>query len=67
MPEDRGRGGERVRLTRRGERVFYALLLIVGASVLALIYHLSTHIHYTGKGYCYGSFIECYGEEEGQK
>lgn len=52
-----------MRLTKRGERVFYALLLIVGASVLALIYHLSISIHYTEEGYCYGSFIECYGQE----
>jgi hypothetical protein len=57
-----------MRLTKRGERAFIALLLIVGASVLALIYHLSISIHYTGEGYCYGSFIECYGQEgEGKK
>ena len=57
-----------MRLTRRGERVFYALLLTAGASLLALVYHLSTHIHYTGERYCYGSFIECYGEEgEGKR
>ena len=56
-----------MRLTRRGERVFYALLLMAGASVLAIIYHLSISIHYTGEGYCYGSFIECYGKEEGKK
>lgn len=52
-----------MKLTKRGERVFYTLLLIVGASVLALIYHLSISIHYTEEGYCYGSFIECYGQE----
>jgi len=57
-----------VRLTKRGERVFYALLLALGASVLALIYHLAISIHYTGEGYCYGNFIECYGQEgEGKK
>lgn len=56
-----------MRLTRRGERVFYALLVTAGASVLALIYHLSISIHYTGEGYCFGSFIECYGKEEGKK
>ena len=57
-----------MRLTRRGERVFYALLLMAGASVLAIIYHLSISIHYTGERYCYGSFIECYGQEgEGKK
>lgn len=55
-----------MRLTKRGERVFYALLLMAGAGVLALIYHLSISIHYTGKGYCYGTFTECY-EEEGKR
>ena len=55
-----------MRLTRRGERVFYALLLAAGAVVLAIIYHLSTSIHWTGEGYCYGTFTKCY-EEEGKK
>ena len=55
-----------MRLTKRGERVFYALLLLAVASVLAIIYHLSTHIHWTGEGYCYGTFTKCY-EEEGKK
>ena len=52
-----------MKLTKRGERVFYTLLLAVGASVLALIYHLSISLHYTGEGYCYGSFEKCYQEE----
>jgi hypothetical protein len=54
-------------LTRRGERVFLALLLVAGASLLAIIYHLSISIHYTGEGYCYGTFTECYGEGEGKR
>ena len=52
-----------MRLTKRGERVFLTLLLAAGASVLALIYHLSISIHYTGEGYCYGTFAKCYQEE----
>lgn len=55
-----------MKLTKRGERVFYALLLALGAGVLALIYHLSISIHYTGEGYCYGTFEKCY-QEEGKK
>lgn len=55
-----------MRLTTRGERVFNALLLIAGAFVVAVIYYLSTHIHYTGAGYCHGTFTQCY-EGEGKK
>lgn len=55
-----------MRLTKRGERVFYALLLTAGASLLALVYHFSVSIHWTGEGYCYGTFTKCY-EEEGKK
>lgn len=55
-----------MRLTKRGERVFCALLLLAMAVVLAIIYHLSTSIHWTGEGYCYGSFTKCY-EGEGKK
>lgn len=55
-----------MRLTRRGERAFNALLLIAGAVVVAVIYYLSTHIHYTGEGYCHGSFSQCY-EGEGKE
>ena len=55
-----------MKLTKRGERAFYALLLALGAGVLALIYHLAISIHYTGEGYCYGTFEKCY-QEEGEK
>ena len=50
-----------MRLTRRGKRV-RAVAILLG---FALAYMLGTHIHYTEKGYCWGSFIQCYeGEEE---
>ena len=62
-----GRKGERVRLTARGERVFIALLAVGLALFLSLTYHLATHLHFTGEGYCYGSFTKCYaGEGEGE-
>lgn len=58
---------ESVKLTRRGERAFIALLTLGLGLFLALVFHLSTHLHFTGEGYCYGSFIECYeGEGEGK-
>jgi len=56
-----------VRLTARGERALIALLAIGLALFLSLTYHLATHLHFTGEGYCYGSFTECYaGEGEGE-
>lgn len=42
-------------------------LVLVILPALALIYYVSTHIHWTEKGYCLGSFDECYGKiEEGK-
>ena len=55
-----------MRLTKRGERVFFTLLLTAGAGVLAIIYHLSISIHWTGDRFCYGTFEKCY-QEEGKK
>jgi hypothetical protein len=56
-----------MRLTARGERAFIALLAVGLALFLSLTYHLATHLHFTGEGYCYGSFAECYaGEGEGE-
>lgn len=53
-----------MRLTQRGKRA-RALLIVAG---VALVYMLGTHIHYTEKGYCWGSFSQCYGQEgEGKK
>jgi hypothetical protein len=60
-----GRKDESVKLTRRGEGAFIALLTLALGLFLALVFHLSTHLHFTGEGYCYGSFIECY-EGEGK-
>ena len=57
-----------MKLTRRGERVFITLLTIGLGLFLALVFHLSTHLHFTGEeGYCYGSFIECYEGEGGRE
>ena len=39
-------------------------LVLVILPVLALIYYVSTHVHYTGTGYCWGTFLQCYGQEE---
>lgn len=50
-----------MRLTRRGKRV-RAVLIVAG---VALVYMLATHIHYTAKGYCWGTFSQCY-ELEGE-
>jgi len=56
-----------MKLTARGERVFIALLTIGVALFLAVTYHLATHLHFTGGGYCYGTVNECYlSEEEGK-
>ena len=56
-----------MKLTRRGE-----IVLLIGTATIALIallgiYKLSISIHYTGTGYCWGSFDKCYGEEEGKR
>lgn len=49
-----------MKLTKRGERLYAALL--IGAALLALygIYELVGHIWYIqGKGYCWGTMLEC--------
>lgn len=56
-----------MRLTRRGE-----IVLALGLAALALlallgIYKVSISTHYTGEGYCWGTFEKCYGEGEGKK
>jgi hypothetical protein len=51
-----------MKLTRRGEIVFGALLAITGLVVLSVILHLATHIHFVDTNFCYGTFIECFGE-----
>lgn len=53
-----------MRLTKRGKRV-RAIAILIG---VALAYMLGTHIHYTEGGYCWGSFVKCYGPEgEGER
>lgn len=52
-----------MKLTRRGE-----IVLAIGIATIALIallgiYKVAISVHYTGSGYCFGSFIECYGQE----
>ena len=52
-----------MKLTRRGE-----VVLALGVATLALlallgIYKVAISVHYTDRGYCFGSFIECYGNE----
>lgn len=56
-----------MKLTRRGE-----IVLALGVATLALlallgIYKVAISVHYTDRGYCFGSFIECYGKEEGKR
>ncbi len=53
-----------MKLTKRGKRV-RAIAILLG---VALSYILGTSIHYTEKGYCWGSFVKCYAlEGEGKK
>lgn len=54
-----------MRLTKRGERVFALGLAVMLALALLGIYKAATSIHWTGEGYCVGSFTKCY-EEEGK-
>jgi hypothetical protein len=55
-----------VRLTKRGERVFLLGLAVMLALALLGIYKAAISVHWTGGGYCVGSFTQCY-EEEGEK
>ena len=48
-----------MKLTKRGRRA----VTVVALLWLALICYAATHIHYTEEGYCWGSFIQCYGQE----
>ena len=49
-----------MKLTKRGERLFAALLVIAGLVLFAGIVWLSGHIHWVGTHYCFGSFEHCY-------
>lgn len=56
-----------MKLTRRGEIVLAIGLASVALIALLGIYKVAVSVHYTGAGYCWGSFVECYGKEEGKK
>lgn len=56
-----------MKLTKRGEIVLAIGLATIALTALLGIYKLSISIHFTGTGYCWGSFIECYGKEGGEK
>ncbi len=55
-----------MRLTKRGERVFLLGLAVMLALALLGIYKAAISVHWTGEGYCVGSFTKCY-EEEGKR
>ena len=46
-----------MKLTRKG-KIAVGILILLGA--LALVY-ISTHIWWTGSGYCFGSAVKCLG------
>lgn len=51
-----------MRLTKRGEKALaVAFYLLIGLGV-AVIFYLSVHIHWVDDGFCFGSFVECFGE-----
>ena len=54
-------------LTRRGEIVLVIGVGLITALALLGLWKVATSIHYTEEGYCWGSFIQCYGEEEGKR
>lgn len=56
-----------MKLTKRGEIVLAIGLATIALTALLGIYKLSISIHYTGTGYCWGSFDKCYGKEEGKR
>jgi hypothetical protein len=45
-----------MKLTKRGKRVRAVLIL---AGIIAL-YYVSTHLWWTGTGYCWGTITECF-------
>jgi hypothetical protein len=50
-----------MKLTKRGERVFTALLLIAGLALVIGIYQVIGNLWWVGDGYCWGSMVECMG------
>lgn len=56
-----------MKLTKRGEIVLFITVMMLTVATLLGIYKLAISIHWTGESYCLGSFIECYGKEEGKR
>lgn len=50
-----------MKLTKRGERVFTALLLMAGIALVIGIYQVIGNLWWVGSGYCWGSMVECMG------
>lgn len=48
-----------MKLTRRGELVFGALLLVAGVALTWAVYEIIGHLWWVGDGYCWGSMVEC--------
>lgn len=46
--------------TKNYYRVRTVVRVIFWAGVLAVMYTLATHIHYTENGYCWGTIQQCY-------
>ena len=51
-----------MKLTRRGEIVFVALIAMTGLVGLSVILHLATHLHFVDTAFCYGTFTECFND-----
>lgn len=52
-----------MKLTKRGEIVLAIGIITLSLLALLGIYKVATSVHWTGDGYCWGTFTECYGEE----
>ena len=48
-----------MKLTRRGERVFKVLFVVVSLALLWGVYEIIGHLWWVGDGYCWGSMVEC--------
>ena len=48
-----------MKLTRRGELVFSALLLMAGLAIAWGFWEVMGHLWWVGDGYCWGSMLEC--------
>ena len=52
-----------MKLTKRGEIVLFITVTMLTVATLLGIYKVAISVHYTGSGYCFGSFEKCYQEE----